>query len=229
MHYIGAYRFFFENPRWPRLLLIGTICMFVPVAGLLALMGYIYTVIEAKHRHGQSSFPDFDLDRIGTYIVRGLWPVLVSLVTTIPLLMVAIPGFMILMFFLISASTNNTLPPVAIVLIPTAIAGFTFLSVLIHFLSLPMILRAGLSQEFGSAFSWTYVRDFLGRVWLEMLLSLLFLMVSSLVVSFAGLLLLIVGMYPAMVVISFAQFHFHYQLYELYLQRGGTPIPLKDA
>jgi hypothetical protein len=29
-------------------------------------------------------------------------------------------------------------------------------------------------------------------------------------------------------VLMFAQYHFHYQLYELYLSRGGTPIPLKQ-
>jgi hypothetical protein len=72
-----------------------------------------------------------------------------------------------------------------------------------------------------------FVRDFLSRVWKELLLSLLFLIVTAPLLMLAGLLAFCVGVYAAAVVLMFAQLHFHYQLYELYLQRGGTPIPLK--
>jgi hypothetical protein len=43
----------------------------------------------------------------------------------------------------------------------------------------------------------------------------------------AGLLLCCVGILPATALILVAQYHLFYQLYELYLQRGGEPIPLK--
>jgi hypothetical protein len=38
-----------------------------------------------------------------------------------------------------------------------------------------------------------------------------------------------VGVYPAAALVLFAQFHCNYQLYEMYLERGGIPIPLKTV
>jgi hypothetical protein len=116
----------------------------------------------------------------------------------------------------------------AIGLIIAGVFAFTLLSFLWHFVTMPIILRAGLSQDFGKAFSLEFVRDFLGRVWQELLLSLLFFLITAPFVMLAGFLLLCIGIYPAAVVMQFAQFHIQYQLYELYLQRGGTPIPLKE-
>jgi hypothetical protein len=73
-----------------------------------------------------------------------------------------------------------------------------------------------------------YLKDFLGRVGTELVLSFLFLLVTAPFVALAGILALCIGLYAAIVVISFAQYHLYYQLYELYLARGGTPIPLKS-
>jgi hypothetical protein len=93
--------------------------------------------------------------------------------------------------------------------------------------SVPMSLRAGLAQDLGAAFSWPFIRDFVGRMWLETILVHLFLAVSGTLIMLAGLLLFCVGVYPAGALVGFAQAHLIHQLYELYLQRGGTAIPLK--
>jgi hypothetical protein len=55
---------------------------------------------------------------------------------------------------------------------------------------------------------------------------MLFLAVSSMVVMFLGMMAFCVGMYPAMAIVMLARAHAEYQLYELYLARGGEPIPL---
>lgn len=229
MNYFAAYRFPFESPKWALHLLIGTVCQFVPIVGPFVLMGYIYSVIEAKLRHGRDQFPDFDFNQLSAYLVRGVWPFLVSLVTALPMMVLMIPAFLIVFIGMASADQSDGPPWFAIILFIGWMLVFAVLMLVIQIVSLPMLLRAGLSQDFASAFSIAYVRDFLSRVWKELLLSLLFLWVTAPFVLLAGLLLLFIGLYPATVVILFAQFHFHYQLYELYLQRGGTPIPYKDA
>jgi hypothetical protein len=230
MNYFGAYRFAFESPKWAIHLLIGTVCQFVPIVGPFVLMGYIYSVIEAKLRQGRQEYPDFDFNQLMPYLVRGIWPFLVSLVTALPMILLMIPAFVLL--FVAAATSDQgrgSGPPwFAIILFIGWMLLFVVLMFAIQIVALPMLLRAGLSQDFGSAFSMAYVRDFLGRVWKELILSLLFLWVTAPFVILGGLLLLFVGIYPATVVILFAQFHFHYQLYELYLQRGGTPIPFKE-
>jgi hypothetical protein len=228
MRYFAAYRFTFESPKWPMNLLIGAVCQFIPVVGPLVLMGYLYSVIEAKHRHGDAEFPDFSFDRLSMYLTRGVWPFLAALVAALPLIVLIVPAFIGLTFLQI-ASTRTQEPPIAAIAI-FAMGGLALmlLSVLWQFVTMPIILRAGLSQDFGTAFSMEFVRNFLSRVWKEWLLSVLFLVVTAPFVMLAGLLLFCIGIYAAAVVLSFAQFHIQYQLYELYLQRGGTPIPLKE-
>ena len=43
----------------------------------------------------------------------------------------------------------------------------------------PMILRAGLAQDFAEAFRWDFIRDFVVTMWKELLLCGLFLVVSG--------------------------------------------------
>src|SRR5262249_4613134 len=66
------------------------------------------------------------------------------------------------------------------------------------------------------------------RTWLEVLLSQVFMTVTGLVLVLAGYALLCIGVIPAVAWVYCASHYFYYQLYELYLQRGGMPIPLKD-
>jgi hypothetical protein len=96
-------------------------------------------------------------------------------------------------------------------------------------LTAPLYLRAGLSGDFGSAFSMDFYRDFLKRVGKEAVLAQLFLTVSSLLVFGVGALVCCVGIYPAVALAMFARHHLDYQLYELYLERDGVPIERKQT
>jgi hypothetical protein len=103
---------------------------------------------------------------------------------------------------------------------------FFALMILAQLVLMPLSLRAGLTQEFGAAFDFGFVKDFIRRVWLEVLLGQLFLIFAQFIVMFAGLALCCVGIYPAAAWGMLAHAHLEFQLYELYLQRGGTEIPL---
>jgi hypothetical protein len=128
----------------------------------------------------------------------------------------------------VSAQPPNEPPVFIFALFALTFAAFMILMFAAQVLIVPLVLRAGLAQDFVSAFSIQFFRDFFGRVWPEALLSMLFFLVTAPVVILAGFLVCFVGVYAAGAVLMFAQYHFHYQLYELYLSRGGTPIPLKQ-
>jgi hypothetical protein len=98
---------------------------------------------------------------------------------------------------------------------------------LISLVQVPLILRAGLSQEFGFEGAFAFVQDFLQRVWKEVLLAQLFLMVTGIPLILLGELLCVIPVLPASVLVMMAQYHLIYQVHELYLQRGGTAIPIK--
>ena len=60
-----------------------------------------------------------------------------------------------------------------------------------------------------------------------MLLSSLFLIGTGIALEFLGFAACRIGLYPAIALMMFAQLHIEYQLYQLYLERGGSEIPLK--
>ena len=110
MQYFGAYRFIFESPRWATHLLIGAVCQLVPIVGQLVLMGYIYNVLETKHRYGHDQFPPFDFNRLSVYLVRGLWPFIVSVVAALPLVLLIGPFILIAVLSGIATGQNDNPP-----------------------------------------------------------------------------------------------------------------------
>jgi hypothetical protein len=224
MQYIQAYRFVFQSPKWFMNLLFSALCILVPVVGQMVLMGWAFEVIEAL-LVSRGAYPDFDTNRLGKYLMRGLWPFLVYLVVSVPVSMVGGVIYMITVFA--GAALAQDHPMVLWVIFPFVFVLVVALSLLTHIVLVPLCLRAGLGQDFASAFSVEFVKDFLKRMWKEMLLVWLFLVVTAPFVAIAGLLLLCVGIYFAQALIMLAQYHFWYQFYDLYLQRGGTPIPLQ--
>jgi hypothetical protein len=128
---------------------------------------------------------------------------------------------------MIPAVTGNPSSQPSQLVFVIGIIAFMVLMFAVQILMAPLLLRAGLSQDFASAFSLPYLKDFLSRVGIELVLSFLFLLVTAPFIAALGILALCIGIYAATVVIYFAQYNLYYQLYELYLARGGTPIPLK--
>jgi len=167
-------------------------------------MGYGYDVIEAQHRHGRDQFPAFDFNRLGSYLTRGAWPFLVSLVVAIPVFTVIGILFLGFAISLLAAQNAGDPKPFPIVLFAVAFLVLAGLYFAFLFVTTPMALRAGLSQDFSAGFSKTFVRDFLARVWKEQLLSFLFLMITCPFLFVAGILLLFVGVYALAAVVLFA-------------------------
>jgi hypothetical protein len=231
MQYFRAYQFLFESPKWFINLLIGVLCQILPIVGQIVLMGYLYDTIEAKHRYGRETVLDFNFDRLGSYFPRGAWPFLVLLILSVPAMVIVLPLAWLPLFFMQfpQPGAQPDFPVMFFWWFPLMMIAILAINVAIHLVSTPMTLRAGLGQDFGLAFSWSFIRDFFRRVGVELILSLLFLIVTAPFLLLSGILLCFVGIYAAIVLIVFAQYHLQYQLYELYLQRGGTPIPLKAA
>lgn len=224
MNYLRSYRFVFDSPKWVTNLLFATLCQLIPVVGPIALMGYLCEVLDALHAGNDGVYPDFEFPRFLDYLKRGLWPFLAGLVAG--LIVVPIVGLFSVPMIAGMATRNETLTVIGGILYVLAIL---VLSLGLDLLVLPVTLRAAVLRRFEGVFSWAFIRDFAGRMWKEVLIKQIFLIVSSLVVVMAGLLLLCIGVYPAATLVVFAQWHLMYQTYRLYLQRGGAPIAAGPA
>ena len=229
MQYLYSYRYLFDHPNWGTTLLACSLCQLVPIVGPIVALGYQDEVIESLHRGDGAKHPAFDTSQLGYYLKRGVWPLLVALL----LVLLMMPVFMVMTFgtlfgvIALAAAARDAAPAVLGVAIPLAILVQFAIALAMNMVTLPIMLRAGLSQDFGEAFRMSWTWDFIRRVWLEELLAQLFLTITAPILVVLGLALFCVGMYPATAVIQMAASHLQYQLYELYLARGGEPIPLK--
>ena len=93
----------------------------------------------------------------------------------------------------------------------------------------PFMLRADLLQDFGAAFDFRFAVRFIKLTWVECLTSSLFLMAAGFVLMTAGMLVLCIGMYFATCPLYFMMVHLNKQIYQIYLARGGEPVPISPT
>lgn len=227
MQYMRAYQFIMDKKNWFMNILMGVVCSMIPVIGNIVFDGYLFEVIESLHRDPErKEYPDFDFNRFTKYLMRGVWPFLVNLILG---LIISLPLSLIAAVIMIALIAGTKGAPAAViggyllVIVISLAAG-----ILVACIGWPAMLCAGLSEEFNFAKMSAFVRDFLPRVKKELILAILFVVGTGIVFSFVGMCALFVGIYFAAVAINMAAHHLMFQLYELYLERGGTPIQSKE-
>jgi hypothetical protein len=227
MQYARSWKFVFDSPHWLGNLALPVVCGFIPVIGPLVMLGYYYAVVESLHLSRGQRYEDFTFERFMAYFMRGLWPFVVQLVVIFPLMLVVMLLLAVGAGLAAAVVTENN----AGVVVPLLIAAGCVLYLAVLFGTLiyltPMSLRAGLSQEIAFGAAWEFGVDFRARVRRELIWSLLYNFLMGPVVLFAGALVCCVGMYPANVWLMLSHYHRVSQLYQLYLERGGTEIPLR--
>ena len=230
IEYLRVYKFIFENPNWFMSLLLLAVCQFIPIVGPLVAIGYQFIVTETLHRRTHPTYPDFDFNRFGDYLKRGVWPFLVSLVVALVFVPIMMGGFFLSAMAVGAAAQGGGEEfggVVAAIVIGLMMLLFMVFGFFANLVVQPMFLRAGLAQDFGQAFNMSFVRDFVARTWKEMTLLWFFFAATGLLVVLAGYALCFVGVYLSIGVLMLSQAHGYFQLYEVYLSRGGMPIPLK--
>lgn len=130
---------------------------------------------------------------------------------------------------IVAAAGEDVGPVIGFVLVILGFLCFMALVFAMNVFIQPMLLRAALTQQFGQAFQFGFVRDFVRRVGKEMFLALLFQMVVGMLLTLLGMVACFVGVYPAIIVMMLMQAHLQFQVYELYRARGGEAIPLTSA
>jgi hypothetical protein len=107
------------------------------------------------------------------------------------------------------------------------ITGFlVFFAVIfaVSMILIAMVLRSGLAQDFAAAFQFEWIKDFISKMWLEMLLAGLFLVATGFGLEIIGLAALCVGLFFVLPLLLLAYAHILYQLYAVFLSRGGQPV-----
>jgi len=229
MNYTASISDYFKSPKWMMNTLLAGVCVFIPLVGQIVVKGWLIMGFWGRDDERAESFPDFDFNNFGKYLERGLWPFLVtlvsSLVITVPLVVVSVPLSMLM--GVLTPNDHNSGAGCAAALIILVMMVFYFVIIVgLMVLLTPLIIRASIMQDFVPAFNFAFVKRFIALTWKEIILATLFVCVVSIALCAAGAIILCVGMYFAVVPGYFAWVHLHKQLYKLYLSRGGEPIPV---
>lgn len=234
MNYMASITDFFRSPKWLPNMLLGAVCMLIPIIGPLVLVGWMVgPLFGSRDPVNYDRFPDFDFSNFGKMLERGVWPFLVNLVAGIimvPLiwLVIAVPVGL----FAVGASAmdpkQHSEAAGALAIGTILIFGVLIIAagVAMTLLLKPLMLRATITQDFGQAFNFRFIKDFIARTWMEQIVSVIFLVVAGFTLMIIGMAAVCLGMYLVIPLMTFAQWHLERQLYDLYLARGGEVVPL---
>jgi hypothetical protein len=233
-----SFQFIFANPKWLTNLLLVSVCHFIPVVGPLVVVGYQFEVAESLlYQNRRNGYREFDFNKFADYLTRGLWPFLATLIASIalmvPMAILWVSMWMLMMVAVAGAGAQKVGPEAGILFVaPIVVMGIVVfvLSLGFHVLLIPLQLRAGYSQDLGEAFHFGFAIDFLRVMWKEIVVAMIFLAVCSVPLMLAGILFCFVGVYFTLSMVLLAHAHLiDFQLYSIYLSRGGEPIPLKRS
>src|SRR5688572_18049158 len=83
LNYSQSFKFVFDNPNWFANVLFALLCNlvggFVPILPGLVLIGYQCEMLEGLLVRPQQPYPDFKVERIMDYLIRGIWPLLIGI------------------------------------------------------------------------------------------------------------------------------------------------------
>jgi hypothetical protein len=217
VQYLRAVQYIFENPKWVTNVLLLAVCYLIPVVGPLVGSGYLFDLVEWLSARGNKGYPDFDFGRFGKYLMRGLWPFLVSLIVYLPVWMIlGVVGVVAAMIL-----------PEILVRLYSAVE-YLLLALVFPLALMPLWLYTGLSQSFNVGGAFKFAPDFFKRVGKEAVIAQLLLSFGGGVLLMIGFALCCIGYFLAIAILILAYANLYAQLYQVYLQRGGPPIPLKQ-
>jgi hypothetical protein len=229
MNYTASVSDFFKSPKWMMNLLLAGVCVFIPLIGPIVIKGWLLTGFWGRDDERPETFPDFDFSNFGKYLERGVWPFLVSLVSGIVLSMalcVVIVPMIMIMTLMIPQDHGSASGCIGFFLFVVMTIFYMTMVVALMVLLTPLTLRASMTQEFGASFNIPFIKKFIALTWKETILASLFLFAASIVLCGVGALALCIGAYFATVPVYFCWVHLHKQLYHVYVDRGGEPVPV---
>ncbi len=226
--YLPAFRFVFENRDWFSTIVFSSVIGFLPVLGQIAHMGFYYEIVESLHRQPTAPYPKFEFRRFGDYCTRGVWPYVLAMMVGLMIYMFAwVPTQLTFQFTFMFLINNAQVGLIVLGIVAPVVLFLALLVVLAATtLSAPFLLRAGLTQSFPLIFRFDWCKGYIKRVWVEEILATLFLFMTSLVLVSLGCCVFLYGAYAAGAIITIASANIRWQIYEIYLERGGEPIPL---
>jgi hypothetical protein len=224
MRYLDSITDFFRSPKWLPNLALGGLCIIIPLISYPVLYGWIVTGLITRRGRTDVVYDDFDFDHFGTYLQRGLWPFLSTIICSLVLTTLMLLGGLATAGLAAGAADLAQSENAGIVVGLIGGCGTVLLFLAVYPMTLASRIGAAITQSFSGGFSMPFLLSFYRKVGLEAIMTLFFFMAACVVLHLAGAMVMCVGIYAAAALCLFSALHFDEQLYQLYLQRGGQPL-----
>ena len=196
-----------------------SVSMLIPIVGPLVAIGYMMRRF-ARVRSGKS-VEDFDFNNFGEYLQIGLWPFLCTLVATVVMLPVIFVCAVPMSLGPVLAQDSQGL---AIAISVVGLVLYIVALMVLMLVTYPVMLRSGLTMDFKSGFSKSFIISFIKKVGMSLIGYLLLVSIIAVPLVLIGYLALFVGAIVVSAGLQFVMFHLIFQHYDLYLERGGETI-----
>ena len=236
MKLMRSVKFSFENPRWWFASLMVMLASYVPILGHIVLMGYLSKILGKFVKTKNDSYEDFDFNKLGEYFKCGVYPFCTQMIFSLCFMMVLflLIAVFVVIGLLVAASVEGTMNDDSVAILVFSGVGVLFISTmffsfLMNIIIIPATIAAALTQGFKYSFSLTFIKGFVKRTWKEFLLVicfyvLIYLIIFPIMIIPGAVLLMYVILGPLMLM----QWHIKWQLYKVYLEKGGEELPVKS-
>ncbi|MFO1464487.1 MAG: DUF4013 domain-containing protein [bacterium] len=230
--FVGAFKFLFSNANALNNLLIGAVMNLIPIIGPIVLMGWHCEIIQRLVKRHEKPIPKLDFSDFLYFLGRGLAPFVVALIATLPLtllIMVLMFGGMFGVALLESAFHREGGAPGPLIAGGMGIGALLFLLLILFFnvIVSAALVRAELTEDIGKSLDLGKIWAFAKETWKDFLVAYIVFIPVAMIVMFAGMLVVFVGIYAAIILINISYVHLRWQVYERYLIRGGKAIPIQ--
>lgn len=231
VQYARMLTFVFESPNWLMNIVWSALCALLSglVVGQLVMYGYQAQILISSLHNRDAVYPDFDSNKIGDYLLRGLWVWLGILIASMLLgflLFFCLVALILIMALLqLLTSDGNSVP--VFIRVGMVVGYFLIIGggVISSFLLVtPVAIKLCLSGNLSELFDWGWHIDFIKRTFGSMIMATLMLIFSGMLLSLIGILACFIGIFPATGWLMMSQAQMYCQLYRAYLERGGTPV-----
>ncbi|MEQ1828726.1 MAG: DUF4013 domain-containing protein [Pirellula sp.] len=192
------------------------------VVGNLVANGYLAEVAKARSGGKSEEWPDFDINRLTDYLLRGLWPFLWNMIWTIPMMiLIGVPVLTTVGIGNMLAENQQQTSAIIV-----AIVGGATAIVLAAACMLAMsasMMHSALGNDFMKGADLGWISSYVSKMGLTTIMVAIVFWLLSMVYVTLGTLAFCVGLLLAYPMIFLTMADMVAQLHDIFVSRGGKP------
>ncbi|MBX3275151.1 MAG: DUF4013 domain-containing protein [Sandaracinaceae bacterium] len=245
MHYLRGWTALRSDPEWvgkvgwASLIVLSGMC--IPVIGQIVLIGWNALMLRRAVSGQDSPLPrlDMDFNYLMKLVETGFKGFLAALLWSIPFVAAIMVGYccmyvgIVAMFGTVmagaSAGGEAGAGVGAILGVVLMIVCFVLLFAFILVANMVMqvaVMRAEIADDVGAALRFGEVMKMTKLLAKELIVGMIVLQLVGLVVAFVGILSLYLLLFPGVVIMHVITTYYRAELYRVYLEKGGQPLPI---